>query len=485
MLFVSRATHSCVLMRVLFFFEKGFRPTCAPRRGLLLLRTLCLLNLLGFSRAEANHTWNVGFESQIHRQTVTPSFFPILNLGFALESHSDVEARLGATTEWRADAQLRMSPTHPQAFAITSQNAYYGDLDHSQETPLRFTFGRRLVGWSGLDSLWGLGEFEPLDNWDRLRARPQGLTGIFAYTETQQLRVRAFFSYLSFPETNPNIVIQNNRFALEHPQSISNAPQTYSLINRPTPLGYELVIPSVHQIILRPSFAFSLETRAELPIQAKLSYGYLPMNYFPIALQGKLGIDIDQIVVKLHPRLVHHHVYNGEISYRFDDSTSTGLMVMVKDPVQEPLPTDYTTSILSTSTTWSPWIQYELGRLKLQLAHLWTFGGLEADVGPFAESRGSIFSSRLLYRNATQIKARTTLGVQQRDSLEARYVHEYSIQGDWIAFDYVHQFKSGWSMLVGGDLIQSSLGAAADRGAEFLADIRAIDRLRIGVQYVF
>src|SRR4051812_35492512 len=107
---------------------------------------LALLFLLKPVTAHAlSPEFRAGFESQISRETVTPSFFPILEAGFFLDSTLDPSRSMSDYHEVKIDARFRISPTHPQAYALTGPNAYYGQSDHIYTTPLRFSFGRRLV----------------------------------------------------------------------------------------------------------------------------------------------------------------------------------------------------------------------------------------------------------------------------------------------------------------------------------------------------
>lgn len=434
--------------------------------------------------------YHMGLEGDFSRQTVTPSTFPFVRFGLTAQSdESDTSATSLGEYEYKIDAEIKLSPTHPKAFTFSSQNMYFGEKDQSYESPLRFTFGRRLIGWSSLDEMWGLGIFEPLDSWDRLRSFSQGLTGVFGYTETQKFNFRFFLSYLFAPELTPNVVIENDRFVSEHPQATTTAPQSLKLLNQSVPLGYQLDIPNLTKIIFRPSFAFMMETKREIPFYAKFVYGYLPLNYFPISLEAKLGIDINQTVVKLRPRLLHHHLYNGEVAYRFTDSFSTGFTALVDQPVPDTLTDADNTTPLSTSYSGSPWIQYAFPKFKIVLTHLWTKEGLEADVGDFVDNTGkkSLFSSRILYRNATQLAVRYELGHMNphRPTLQVKGIREYSIDANWIAADFYYSFTPKFTAYVGGDVIYAEKTVSADRGAEFLADMRAIDRIRVGVTYVF
>ncbi len=400
----------------------------------------------------------------------------------------EFESAAGSSdTEYRGDLLFRISPADLRAFAITSKNLFWGDRDRNSSTPLRFTFGRRLIGWSKLDTLWSLGMIEPLDQWDRLRPTLQGLTGVFAYTETEKFNFRLFLSGIFLPEITPNVVLENQQFVRAHPQAITSAPQTFTLLDQSLRANYYLNIPSLSSILFRPAFSFSMETKRELPISAKFVYGYMPLNYFPIALQGYTNISLNEVEVILRPRLLHHHVYNGELSYRFDDHLSAGGVAFVDQPERETIPEGEVATPLLVSTSWSPWVEYKAASFTATLSHLWVFGGLGADVGPPAlrSDEASRFSSRMLYRNATlfQIKKHLMPGTPADPVLFFKYIHEYSIKGDWFAMDLHASIRNDLRVFAGGDILSSYRDVSPDRGAEFLADMRPLGRVRLGVTY--
>jgi hypothetical protein len=440
--------------------------------------------------------YHVGEETDISRDEVTPSIFPILKFGMDASSEKE-ELKTGEAnrTEYLIDSEFRISPTHPQAFTLAADNAYWGQKDHrvfdaagnSDDSVIRFSIGRRVIGWTGLDAMWDLGDIEPLDGWDRLRSTPQGLTGIFLYAENNILSVRAFGSYLSLPELTPNNVIENHEFVSEDPQSIANIPQTFTLLNRPTSLGYNLDIPPLSQIIFRPSAALMIETRETMALHAKVGAAYLPLTYFPIAVSAILSIPNDDIPVNLYPRLLNHYVYTGELGYQLKNGVSFGVNELIDQPETSVIPDDETSTPLTTSYTFSPWVKYDLPRASFLVSQIWTRGGLDADVGPNASPNSSIFSSHLFYRNASQVAGTFLLipSGKHATSLKVKYIHEYSIDADWIAADLYFQIQKNLSAFIGGDLINSVYGVSPDRGAEFLADLRTLDRIRVGAQYGF
>ena len=430
--------------------------------------------------------YSFGEETDFSKASVSPSIFPILDFGIHNRNENETLSK-PLQDEFVTDFDFRISPTHPKVNNLSLKNLYYGDPDESYNSPLRFSFGRRKIGWSSLDQQWGLGQFEPLDSWDKLRSDSLGLTGIFAYSETNTFNFRFFFSYLSFPELGPNVILDHNRFVSEHPQSIASTPQTYTLLNRPTPLGYEIVIPSLTKILLRPSIAFMMETKKEIPFHYRFAYGNLPLNYFPIALEASLSIPLDQIVVKLHPRILSHHVYNNEFSFRFSNYISLGANILVDVPIEEIIPSEYTTTPLTTSINYSPWLKIQGPGYELFISQLWSRGGVASDVGPYANTNSSIFSSHIYFRNATQIAFKKSLFQDSTHeiSLFTKYIHEYSIEGNWIASDLNFQLQKNFSVFIGGDIIGANKSASVDRGAELLSDLRTVDRIRGGVHYVF
>ena len=414
----------------------------------------------------------LGFETQAYQSNIVPQVFPVMSAGYSFESATSA-----------GDPKIRISPTHPKAFAILAKNLYWGREDKVGKGTIRFSIGRHLFRWAKADELWNLGQFENLDQWDRLRPSMQGLTGAFAQLDVGDFRFGLFASGVFVPEMTPNVVIENQEFVQEHPQSIASVPKTINILNQQTPLGYNLVIPSITSILFRPSFAASVESTRRLGIGGKLSYGYLPLNYFPIALQAQYSINLSTVAVNLQPRLLHHHVYNGEVSYRTSPSLAFGLAVLVDQPVQDEIPSDYTTSSLTISDTWTPWVEFRNESFAVTLSQIVVAGGLDADTGPFASQSGSIFSSRMLYRNASQVAVdyRLLPGNLHDPRILFKYIHEYSINGDWISGDFLYSFSKGLGVTLGGDVLSSYLDASPDRGAEFIADMRALGRVRLGV----
>ncbi len=417
---------------------------------------------VGHSIAADTH-YSIGFESQLSRHVVQPSFFPVINGGLN-----------GASDYSSYDLSIRSSMEHPSVLAITSKNFFY-QLSPS-ESSFKLSIGRKWTNWSTGDEIWGLGILNPLDAWDRLRSRSQGLTGLFAHSEGDWIAFDLFASYLALPETMPNVVIENDQFKFYHPQSVSAGPQTFDLLNQPTPLGYKLLIPELNKILLRPSLITSFSIHKESsPIQGRLTAGYLPLNYFPVALDASLSIPINTIVVNLRPRLLNHAVYSAEISCLPEENTEIGVSA-TKDQIftEKSLPSDYTTASLGSTMYYTTWIRFR----NFRLSHLYSEGGLGPDVGPYASQNQNVFSSRILYRNATQLS-------WSWNEWMVRLLHEYSVNANWIALDWNHDWDNNWSTVIGGDLIAAEKISAADRGAEFLPDMRALDRFRLGVKYVF
>ncbi len=440
--------------------------------------------------------FELGFEGQGYRPVVHPQVFPIVSAGLEFaspvlkknpKSKTAAVAAPASEFEYAGDVKLRMSAAQPKAFALTSKNLYWGQKDGKRENQIRFSFGRRLMGWTKVDSIWNLGQFEQLDQWDRLRPSMQGLTGIFASMRSGYFDFKMFASALFIPEIGPNVVIEDNRVVPVHPQGINSAPESMPLLNGTVPLRYQLEIPSITKILFRPSFAFSAETKPELPYGAKFSYGYLPLNYFPIGFDAEYYLANNEVPVVLQPLLFHHHLFNGELRYRLENGLEFGFAGLIDQPVGDPIPSNLTATPLTLSSTWMPWIEFKNMSSSVTLSQIWVQGGLDADVGRVASSQGSLFSSHLFYRMATQIalKHRFLPGNVHDPAISFKYIHEYSIRGDWFSGDASYRFTPDLGIYIGGDVLSSYLDVSPDRGAEFLADVRSLGRIRLGVNYAF
>jgi hypothetical protein len=434
--------------------------------------------------------FNLGVEGQVYRDPINPAFFPVVSAGLQFKSSLSADDLIASSTEYEGDLRFRISPAHPSAYAIGFPNLYWGMKEDGPGFPIRFAIGRKFMGWTKIDSLWSLGQIEPIDQWDRFRPFNQGLTGAFATVNTDHFTFHAFGSMVAIPENSPNVVIENQRFVAAHPQSVTTAPQTFNLLGQTSNLAYVLDIPPISTILFRPSLVASIETRKEFPFSAKFVYGYLPLNSFPIALQGyaNLGSPGGEVQVTLSPRLVNHSVYNGEVAYRAGDRLRFGMAALIDQPYQDILPANVTYTPLTLSSTWSPWIEYRDPDFEVTLSQIWVNGGLDADQGNIKNDNGpSVFSSRMLYRNASLVsfKKKFLRGTPWEPSVNLKYIHEYSIQGDWIAGDVAFKLAPDLLVYAGGDLISSYLDVSPDRGAEFLADMRAMSRARIGVNYAF
>ncbi len=435
------------------------------RRSMKFLLTSLIFGLSELGGAHALATeFHVGTEEQLYRGgVVSPNFFPILKMGFQ-----------GSSPHTEFDLELKFSAQHPKANALVSKNLFYRFQE--AESSFQIAVGRKWINWSEGDELWNTGIINPLDAWDRFRPKSQGLTGIFMSAENDSIRFDLFGSYLMIPEVMPNVVIENNQFQFFHPQSVSSGPQTFELLGKQTNIGYNVALPSLNKLLIRPSILSSIESKNSIsPIHVRLTAGYLPLNYFPVALQAGLIINNANIIVDLNPRILAHAVYSGDLSVKVTDEIKIGFTAIRDEIFQEnSIPADYTTATLGATNYFTPWLK--LGDLKA--SYLYSTGGLGPDEGPNANPNQNLFSSRILYRNAAQIS-------YEIGEFNAQILHEFSINADWIAMDWKKQWNQNWSTVLGGDLISAEKLSASDRGAEFLADLRAVDRIRLGVNYVF
>ena len=89
-----------------------------------------------------------------------------------------------------------------------------------------------------------------------------------------------------------------------------------------------------------------------------------------------------------------------------------------------------------------------------------------------------LFRSQILYRNAAQLTINWS-------EFTGKFLHEFSINANWLALDWKHHWNNHLNSFIGGDIISAENASAIGGGAEFLSDLRALDRIRVGVTYVF
>lgn len=369
----------------------------------------------------------IGYEAQLYRPGVSPNPFHILSAGMEFSSEDP-----GFSS--KVDLNLSFNPQNLKVWALRNPDAR---VTWNPLGPIRFTFGRSLRRWNELDSHWNLGFIQPIDQWDRFRPAQQGLIGAFLDWDAGPFTFHAFGTYLMYPENIPNVIIENGTFASYHPQAISSTPQTITLLNQNTPLYYEIDYPSISEVVLRPGLLASLETSPKSPLIFRASYGFLPYNYFVYALRGTLSIPNNQVQIQIKPRLNQHQIVSGDLGYRIPETPiDLGVSALSDIPAQESLTNDYTYAPMSAALLVSPWIGWEQPGFSLRASQLLWHGGTEADVGPYATPNGTVISSHVFYRNATQVSAHlSTPFLGERSRIVGRWIHEHEIGADALGGD--------------------------------------------------
>jgi hypothetical protein len=438
--------------------------------------SLILLAATAPSSAWSETRFLFGYEAQLYRPGITPNPFHLLTTGLEY-AHEDTGIRS------KVDLSLSFNPQNTKVWALRNPDAR---VTWNPRGPIRFTLGRNLRRWNELDSYWNLGFIQPIDQWDRFRPAQQGLIGAFVDWDAGPVTLHAFGTYLMYPENIPNVIIEDGKFVSYHPQAISSTPQTISLLNQNTPLYYEIDYPSISQVVLRPGFLASLETPARSPLIFRAAYGFLPYNYFVYALRGILSIPNNQVQIQIKPRLNQHQVLSGDLGYRIPESPiDFGVSALADLPAPEALSSDYTYAPMSNAFLVSPWIGWEHPDFGVRASQLLWHGGTEADVGPYATPNGTVISSHVFYRNATQVSAHFRLPfLGEKARAQGRWVHEHEIGADAIGGDLsipVQTPMGELRLLAGGDLVQTTLDSNPNRGSEMLIDLRTLDRFRVGV----
>ena len=479
-----------------YFDQPGLRAEIrTDSSNLLPARLIAIAMALGSllspgSAGAAEASYRLGYEAEVYREGILPSPFHIVSVGMNYQS-------LTTDSEVRVDGDFAFSAEKIKVWALRARNFYWSSLpgkpkdpkaqDGGFLPPMKFSLGRKERTWNELDSEWNLSLVQPIDQWDRMRPAQQGLIGAFFDFEGKDSGLHLFASWFMYPENLPNVIIEDGSFQPYHPLAISSTPETITILGQTKPLNYAIEYPPIPDVLLRPSILASFESTPSNPILYRVFYAFKPLNYFNYALKAKLSLDSQEVFISVKPRLLSHQIAGMDLGWKPKGSDfSFGVSGLVDLPSPETLAPDYTYEPAEMSSLISPWIRYASRFFSASASQLIWTGGLGALVNPEVTGGQAAISSHVFYRNATQVKASVSLPfITARTMIAGRWVHEHDLNADWIGGDLIIPIDSSLGRLnltLGGDMLQTSLTSNPNLGGELLADLRALDRARIGVQ---
>lgn len=341
-----------------------------------------------------------------------------------------------------------------------------------------FTIGRRLRGWTELDTGFALGTVEPIFFFDPLLREPQGLTGVFYSIEESGLKIDAFASFLHFPNQGSSVEFVDGRPISGSPWIVL-PPREVEFLGVPTPVRYRIQDYKVEDFLLRPSALARASLEAAQGLWVSVGGGTLPSNtisthYLPRANLENLTGEFN-ISPSLSQRLIFF--LESEISFgphRFGVGSLSESFLEDKN-----IPLGYIPHRFQDSLTVYGFgeLRYpRLGHFRVSLMSRSNQGNVEVD---------PILSGPYLLGQALSFLARSRiyeLGLA-RVHYEAQYNHEFEGGGSHIRAFARAEWPTGVEVFGGFDILAA--GLASRQNPDLFSRHSQNNRIVMGAGYVF
>jgi hypothetical protein len=399
---------------------------------------------------------------------------------------------------------LAILPPAGSGFYFEAPELYAG-TPLASNVDFKVEVGRKLEHWNLLDERWQLGIWQPRFLWDYIHPEEVGLSGAYVTYESPVVRVVLFGSYLFIPERGVDITIQNGQLTSQSPFFVS-PPSQATVLNQPTPIDYQLDVPSISSIVLRPSGGALVHIGEDTGPWFQAAGAFLPMNQLIEAYTAQLVVNQnvnspDTGVATIYPRVTNHWLLSVETGYQVG-ILSTSISSLWDVPIQQTVPANYTSQEVSNSIAVSPSLDLRFhvknwGTIHGYASYLAQAGGNASDYSGNSSTNvagaSSSFDVRYPYQQAFMIGGEggvpgaSYLGAwADHVSLSGRWLYDLGHKGTILSMDVRYQPIPRWQVNVGADLLGSS--EQLPQGtlpADLIGRYQANDDFRGGLSYAF
>jgi hypothetical protein len=377
---------------------------------------------------------------------------------------------------------------------------------------VKVSLGRKLEDWNHLDEEWRLGIWQPRYRWDYLRPDTVALTGLTIEVERPLFKAVLFGSPISVPERGVPISNDNGQLISDSPWFIS-PPNKIQVMDRDTPLKYDLQIPSMGKLLMHPSGSAMIRIGDRTGPWISGAYAYKPMNQLLLMYQGQLVVDgnlttVDVADVPIVPRVVYHHLVSAEAGFN-QEIVSGWVSALLDRPGHDygpELGRTWTEQTVTRSVAISPMVQFHImdeneNQMKAELGYLYQDGGNGPDVsgdGNTLLTGQSVFESRYPYQSAVKAGGSlvmpgilSSIGLHNAGTVAvaSSLLYDTKNHGSILSMDLDYLPSIRWQFNLGADI----LGSEDPKGGvgsnetpnDFIGRYQANDRIRAGVRYVF
>lgn len=202
-----------------------------------------------------------------------------------------------------------------QAFNYSLSEGYWSYKDERN----LLTIGRRILDWNPGEAFWGLNSFSARQGFTLLDQEREGLLGVAFKRQMGDLSVEFFASYLTIPQLNPGVSIEDGEVK-SRSEWVKLPPRRTRFQGVDLKVIYKLNDPDIlKDIVLKKSLGANLEFKWD---EGKVAvFGiYKPENSIRAnAFVEEIDAILDTVTITAEPIINHHVVLGAHIEQKAFD----------------------------------------------------------------------------------------------------------------------------------------------------------------------
>ena len=359
--------------------------------------------------------------------------------------------------------------------------------DHKESDT--FSYGRKIIDVSRLDSTFNLGLINVLFTQDFLSFQSQGLTGFFNEYQSRLLGLEVGLLPIYLPNQEPSVKDVDGRLVSSN-RWVKKPPSQFAFNNQNKEIIYSVNYNKVNKLIFS-SGALALVRVGEVKnnIHWVGSFSKRPLN--ELVLERETYADLDVVgKVNLIPNILYSDIFTSDL--RFDTEKLKSSLSYISDYPENKTAQDfYSIQTLSPISGFSISMQYELDifkqrTLELGFAAAEFKGGEITDINFDGSENIFTFSKqRLQYKQPVQLSVASDIFSFSHHPLVSRLKWLYDREQQGTVFSTEVSLKT-WASLTGHlglDILGTVQHKTEDIG--FIQQFQANDRVYGGLEYVF
>ncbi len=179
------------------------------------------------------------------------------------------------------------------------------------------SYGRILVDWVEIDSVWGLGKINNRVNFDFFRPGQEGLFGFrYKHQISKKFMIDFYGSPLHVPELNPPLNIDSDRGTITSKSPWAQVPDaTADISGNPVTLFYDVNTPDIGDILFNESYGINFRFSPREDLHLTSFFLRKPENGLSNTAQVEYVPATDRAEVNVNPQIFYHTLYGAQITW--------------------------------------------------------------------------------------------------------------------------------------------------------------------------